>query len=283
MHPFQLRSQRKGLMRNMFEDTTSDDGVAALVSNMAAYWSAYGRADGTTLYSTSNVVWFYTGIQVPLFNGVLSARLQPADVRATFANLQAKINDQGAPALWWIGPQAKPANIGSLLEQLGAQQAGEVPGMAIDLAEIDDKPETIAHFTIKKVTGAEGQALWARIAGAGTGFPDAVTEAMAQLEARLSDAQYQAQRRYIGFLNGTPVATSALVLDSSVAGIYAVATLPEVRRKGIGRIMTVAPLLKAREMGYRVGILQASSMGYPIYQKIGFKEVCKFRLYLQTR
>ncbi len=58
--------------------------------------------------------------------------------------------------------------------------------------------------------------------------------------------------------------------------------IPAARRKGIGRIMTVAPLLEARRMSYRVGILQASSMGYPIYKKIGFKEVCTYQLYLQT-
>lgn len=154
--------------------------------------------------------------------------------------------------------------------------------MAIELAELDDQLESLSNFTIEKVAGAERQSLWARTAGAGTGFPDAVTDAMAQLEATLNDPQYKAQQRYIGFLNGDPVATSALVLDSGVAGIYAVATLPEARRKGIGRIMTIVPLLEARELGYRVGILQASSLGYPIYKKIGFRDVCTYRLYLQS-
>lgn len=269
-------------MSNMIEDTSSDELLAVLESNMVAFWSAYGRANGSTLHSTSNVVWFYTGIQVPLFNGVLSARLKPDDVKATFDSLQAKITERGAPALWWIGPQAKPDNLGSLLEQLGLQPAGEVPGMAIDLAGMDDKPSTLANFTIQKVNNAEMQSLWARIAGVGSGFPDVVSEAMAQAESTLTDPQYKDQHRYIGFLNGAPVATSALVLDSGVAGIYAVATIPEARRKGIGRLMTVVPLLEARQKGYRVGILQASSMGYPVYRSMGFRDVCKYRLYLQS-
>jgi predicted acetyltransferase len=67
-----------------------------------------------------------------------------------------------------------------------------------------------------------------------------------------------------------------------VAGIYAVATLPQARRKGIGRAMTVHPLIEARQIGYRVGILQSSSMGYPVYQSIGFQEVCTYRQYVQT-
>jgi predicted acetyltransferase len=83
-------------------------------------------------------------------------------------------------------------------------------------------------------------------------------------------------------LAGVPVASAALVLDSGVAGIYAVATLPEARNRGIGKPMTATALREARQLGYRVGILQSSSMGHPIYEKMGFRDVCTYRLYLQN-
>lgn len=270
------------MTQNVLENTSSDELLVALDTNMVAFWSAYGRAKGCTLRVTSNVVWFYTGIQEPLFNGVLSAKLNQNDVRPTLDSLQAKIDEQGAPALWYIGPQSKPKNLGSMLEQHEVQPAGEMPGMAIDLVLVDDKPETITNFTIQKVSNTEMQALWARTAAVGTGFSDITTDAMVRIEATLTDPQYKAQHRYIGFLNGTPVGTSALVLESGVAGIYAVATIPEARRRGIGRIMTVMPLLEARRIGYRVGVLQASSMGYSIYKKLGFRDVCRYRIYLQS-
>jgi len=266
----------------VIEDTSSNELLTALESNMITFYSAYGRATGSTLQATSEVVWFYTGIQVPLFNGVLSARLKPNGVKATVDRLQAKIDEQGAPGLWWIGPQSTPDNLGSLLEEHGLQPAGEVPGMAIDLVWVDNQPETIANFTIQKVSNPEMQALWARTAAVGTGFPDTAAAAMARLEATLADPQYREQHRYLGLLNGTPVATSAMVLDSGVAGIYAVATIPEARRQGIGRMMTVLPLLEARQMGFRVGVLQASSMGYSTYKRIGFEDVCRYRLHVQS-
>ena len=127
-------------MQKIIEDTSSPVLLTALESNMITFWSAYGRANGSALEATPNVVWFYTGIQSPLFNGVLSAKLKPNGVKATVDNIQGKIDEQGAPALWWIGPQSKPENLGSLLEQHGLQPAGEVPGMAIDLEAMDNKP-----------------------------------------------------------------------------------------------------------------------------------------------
>lgn len=269
-------------MQKVVEDSASDELLAASDGNMVAFWSAYGRGDDCILQATSEAVWFYTGIADPLFNGVVMAQLKPEGVKATVESLQAKIEAQGAPAFWWVGPRSRPDNLGALLERYGLQPAGEVPGMAIDLARVESTPEAIAGFTIQKVSGGEMQRLWARTAAAGTEFPPAAMEAMVRVEGTLNGPYYKAQHRYIGYLHGRPVATAALVLDSGVAGIYAVATIPEARRQGIGRIMTVRPLIEAQKNGYHVGILQASPMGYPIYKKIGFRDVCKYRVYLQS-
>ena len=156
-------------MQEIIEGILSHELLTAMESNMIAFWSSYGRANGSTLQATSDVVWFYTGIQDPLFNGVLYAKLNPDGVEAILDSLQAKIDEQGAPALWWIGPQSKPDHLGSLLEQHGLQPAGEVPGMAVNLGLVDDEPKMIANFTIQKVSNTEMQALWAQIVAIGTG------------------------------------------------------------------------------------------------------------------
>jgi GNAT superfamily N-acetyltransferase len=50
---------------------------------------------------------------------------------------------------------------------------------------------------------------------------------------------------------------------------YHVATHPEVRRRGIGTAMTLAPLLEVRRTGYRIGVLRtapgAPGYGWPAW------------------
>jgi ribosomal protein S18 acetylase RimI-like enzyme len=55
-----------------------------------------------------------------------------------------------------------------------------------------------------------------------------------------------------------------------VASVYAVATVPAARGKGIGAAITLKPLLEAREMGYRYAVLFSSEMGVRVYERIGF-------------
>jgi GNAT superfamily N-acetyltransferase len=95
------------------------------------------------------------------------------------------------------------------------------------------------------------------------------------------DAIFNARfQTYLALLDGKPVGTSQLFLSEGVAGIYNVTCIPEARGLGVGSAVTLAPLLKAREMGYRIGILQASQKGYNVYRRLGFQDFGNLSLYL---
>jgi GNAT superfamily N-acetyltransferase len=76
---------------------------------------------------------------------------------------------------------------------------------------------------------------------------------------------------FVGYLDGQPVATNMLFNGAGVAGVYAVATLPAARGKGIGGAITLHPLLLARATGYRYGVLFSTEMGARVYERIGFR------------
>jgi GNAT superfamily N-acetyltransferase len=269
-------------MEQVLSNVSAPELQPAMDANLAAYWAEYGRAKGCAMQQSPDVLWFYTGVPHPLFNGVQAAALKVADCQQVLESLGKHIAARGAPAMWWIGPRSNPDALQPVLVQHGLEPLGAIPGMALDLALLAGEPAALADFTVKRVENAQQQALWARIAATGTGFSADATDTLEQIEATLNDARYKAQHRYLGYLHGKPVASSALVLNAGVAGIYAVATLAEVRHRGIGRFMTELPLHDARQLGYRVGILQASTMGYPLYQKLGFRDVCAYRVFLQS-
>lgn len=128
-------------------------------------------------------------------------------------------------------------------------------------------------FEIRAANDEETMRTWAHIFTLGYGLPtdweDPVFEAWIRLGLD------SPMRNYVGYLDGTPVSTSCVFLGGGVAGIYNVATLPDARGKGIGAALTLRPLVEAREMGYRIGVLQASDMGFGVYQRLGFRHLCQ--------
>ncbi|MET0401221.1 MAG: hypothetical protein ABW123_02410, partial [Cystobacter sp.] len=63
------------------------------------------------------------------------------------------------------------------------------------------------------------------------------------------------------------------------AHIFDISTLAEARHRGYGSAITHFSLSAARALGARRGGLQAAPDGLNIYRRMGFHEVCSFRIY----
>lgn len=84
---------------------------------------------------------------------------------------------------------------------------------------------------------------------------------------------------FVGYAGDRPVATSALYRIDRIAEIAGVATIPAYRRRGYGEAMTWAALAEGAARGCASAALRASEMGYPVYIRMGFVPVCRFRTY----
>ncbi len=266
-------------MNTLIKDAASPGLLPALEANMVEFWKNYGRAPGRELVEGGDLTRVMTGLPFPLLNGVFQAHLGAETLEPAIQATLTAVDSWQAPLFWWVGPTAQPDDLGRHLQAHGFAHAGDTPGMAVDLLALPDDQPLPPDFTIRPVEDDATLETWARVAAIGTGFPASILEEFVQLELGVGFGRGTALRRYLGFQGGIPVTSSALVLDAGVAGIYAVATLPAARRQGLGAAMTLAPLREARAQGYQVGALQASELGYPIYRRLGFQDVCRFALY----
>jgi GNAT superfamily N-acetyltransferase len=259
----------------MIDDLSTTAVVPALEANMAAFWAGYGRAPGAELYEGEDLLRVVTGTSEPLFNGVFRASLPPGAVDGAIAGTLARVASRRVPMFWWVGPSTRPADLGTRLERQGFANAGNSPAMAVDLRALSEEPSRIPGLSVAPVGDLDELRRWARVAAIGTGFPERFYEELVALEVGVGlEPRGRLYTRYIAYQDGEAVGTSALLLHADVAGIFAVATIPRARGRGIGTALTLVPLLEARWRGYRVGTLQATPMGLPVYRRLGFLEVC---------
>ena len=77
-------------------------------------------------------------------------------------------------------------------------------------------------------------------------------------------------RIWLGAVDGLPVSTATAVVAGGFCGIYAVATSPDARGRGYGEALSWAAT------GFRPDLpatLQASDMGRPVYERMGYETV----------
>lgn len=265
-------------MGDVLKDLSAPALVAAIWGNMRQWLRHIGGSPNAALYEGPELTWLLTGMPTPTLNGVLRTEADPGNVDALIERMLAHVRSKNVPRFaWWTGPDTVPADLGQRLADHGLVYWEGSRGMASDLLALAEEFPAPAGLEIERVRDREMLDRWTHTAFTGLGFPQAGVVQGVEVFAGLGFEL--PLRSYLGMLEGEPVATSQLFLGAGVAGIYIVATVPEARRLGVGTALTLAPLREARAMGYRIGILHASPMGFGVYRRLGFREYCRMSNY----
>lgn len=92
--------------------------------------------------------------------------------------------------------------------------------------------------------------------------------------------QHRAVSLYTGYTNGQPVSTGVGVRTGRTIGLYDISTVPEARGRGYGAAVTQRVADDGRKEGCDIAALQASAMGFPVYQRLGYRTVVEYMGYI---
>jgi len=148
----------------------------------------------------------------------------------------------------------------------GYAETARVPGMLLE--PIDLVPPPCGELRIVRVDDRRAILDFGRTAFTAFGFP--AGGAAAVMTPQLFDDP--ALHAYVGYLGDEPVCTSLLYVTGVTAGIYWVGTLAEHRGRRFGELMTAHASLEGRALGCLRASLQASVMGRPVYERMGFRQ-----------
>ena len=196
---------------------------------------------------------------------IFYANFNASDLNLQIEQVKGLIQADKAPDGWTVGPLTKPKNLGKSLLYHNFSDVFHQAGMALSLSKLKVSTNTNANLNVKKVENEEELRNWSEIVSAV--FHIKVDYELLDCLRVQSEVAF-----YLGTYNEKYVSALLLYLIPGVAGLHAVSTLSDYRNKGFALAMSNKALLDARNLGYKYGVLQASSMGQFVYKKLGFEK-----------
>jgi GNAT superfamily N-acetyltransferase len=227
----------------------------------------------TTVARTGGVLTLLTGLPMDWFNQILieGEHATPAAVLDAVVHARAEgidfvvrlrqgVDDRFIPTLIQAGLEAEPSETAT-------------PGMVAFPIDRDAVAKQAApELDIQRVTDAAGIEAHRQAATAGFGADPAVAQGTvcANLLARPECVVY------VGYADGDPVVSGLGWRTGRTIGVYSIATIAEARRRGYGAAVTARVVADGALAGCDVAALQASEMGRPIYEPLGFRTVLTY-------
>jgi hypothetical protein len=257
-----------------------DLAAHAVEANFVGTWQLVAAAWGGELHDETGLSWhtFQGPNQDPRSTSVLRVELDPDLADAAIDAMRAKLHRRGLPSVWWTWRGSRPRDVGRRLRARGLEQWPAWPGMAMELKSLPPQP-VHDDFSVWPVR-SHADFLDVLAVLEPLGMRGIFAGAFERLGDRDGWDQHQPVQHFVGRMsNGRPVAVASLCTAGGAAGLYAVATADDVRRRGYGRAVSLAALQAGADLGHRFGVLQSSPMGLGVYRGIGLGLVCRLQAY----
>jgi len=255
--------------------------AGVIEANQVAQLSILSRTDAGRLEFSDKVMWFMSGISSGGLNGVGWAHFSDQErVETSVLETLDLFRRHNLPMTWWVGPSTTPSDIEKYLLMNALVFTGELKGMAVDLQRPPDQGLGRQDLMIKPAVNRSALEKFMEVFSAGFGLKQkSVGKSLLDLWCSIASSRCEDIRHYLATLNSEPVGIFSLLCAGGVVGVYHVTTVPHVREQGVGTAMMAGALQEAQLLGSEVAVLVSTKRAVDLYQRVGFRECCEFKLY----
>jgi ribosomal protein S18 acetylase RimI-like enzyme len=220
-----------------------------------------------------------SGVTFQMFNAAfLSGKVSSeAELTQRIMVPMVHFNARGLEWAFWVCEDLMPARTRrrsrATFEKHGLRHSTDLPGMVAE--ELRPPVRPLPPIDVRRVTPGPTCDAFCAIGSLCFHVPLAWFR-----EVFDNDCVWERFASYVGYVDGEPVSTTAIVIGGGGVGVYNVATLPGHQRRGYGEaLMRQAVADAQRQHGLTRTILQSTPAGLKLYERMGFKAVTKVSVY----
>jgi N-acetylglutamate synthase len=256
---------------------TDRDVAERIAAAVAATWRVRNlHLDGHLVAERDGIVVSLSGLPAASFSGAAIER-EPSDPVAAVRWADEVFSERGVP-LGVVIERDRHPSVERTLEAMGMTIISSEPAMAVDVDRV---------APASPIPGLE--------VGRATTVEDLDAMAAIEIDAFGTDAatahgffspgilERPGVELYVARAGGTPVSMAYVQEHEDALGVFGVATAPSARRRGYGAAVTATAIAASGRARADLAWLQASEMGRPVYERLGFEVVSTWDVWVRPR
>jgi GNAT superfamily N-acetyltransferase len=253
--------------------------IRAVADNLVEALRFFGQARrDAEIRDLAGVTLIFCGLNYAAFNAALLTRSVGDDSQELARLIQISAAQfEGRRLRWtyWICDDFMSKSVrrqaSHIFDRHGLRQLTRAPGMYAD--RLLPRERSLPPIEVRRVGDERTRATFAEIMSVAFDIPRSVSVSVYGAEQGWNGGF----RGYVGYSNGKPVTTAGAMITGDVIGLYSVATLPQHRRLGFAEAIMRSVIEQA---GTERTVLQATSSGLSLYEKMGYRTVTNFDVYI---